>query len=404
MKKQMTLQELATELQKQNIIKRDFVVPASMLRFQNGELVIVGNKHNSVSEILNAAGIATDDSTTYKTTDSFDRQIAAKLEIPMPYFKRMRELISDTNAPSDILDKNVNEWLKRWNGNFLIRTFENADDNTYIARAFLGDRYRMLDNIDILFSALDAIKRSGVRLEIESCDLTDTRMYVRFICPDVVIQSPELLKNYRVPNGRRAPEGDNGIMAGFILSNSETGHGSTFIAPRLVVNACSNGMVFKQDSQRHVHLGGRLQETNAIDWSANTREKNIQLIMAQIGDAITTYLNPEYLGKSIDALVNEGQTKIENPVDAITNVARDLMFSDDSQKQLLSYFMTGGDYTGFGVVQAITYFAHDAATDADERYELEAVAVDYINPAKYDKQIVASDKPRRKSNKSFSQN
>jgi hypothetical protein len=151
-------------------------------------------------------------------------------------------------------------------------------------------------------------------------------------------------------------------------------------------------------------LGGRLQETQSIDWSANTREKNIQLIMAQITDAIAMYLNPEYLGKAIDTLVADGQTAVQNPVDAITNVGRDLMFSDDAQKQLLQYFMAGGDYTGFGVVQAITYYAHDAAANADERYELESCAVDYIDPKKYDKQIVVAEKTKRKSMKSFSNN
>ena len=393
----ITLNQLVDTLKIQNVQKRDMVVNSSNIKFVGGRLVISGSGQTQLSELLSSSGVNSDQTISYSTTEPFDRQMAAKLEIPMPYFGRMRNALGKTN----LLDTNVNEWLRLTNQNFLIRTLVDESSDTYIARAFLGDRYRMLDNIDILFSALEAVRKSGVNIKIESADLTDTKMYVRFIAPDVVIQSPELLKSYRVP-GTPNSTTEHGIMAGFVLSNSETGHGSSFIAPRMVVNACKNGMIFKEDSSRHVHLGGKLAESQAIEWSESTRRKNIELIMSQITDAVQTYLNPEYLGNAIGKLLDDGTKPIANPTNTIVNVANELQFSQNEQDKLLEYFMTGGDFTGFGVAQAITFFAHDASKDADQRFELEQAATEFVTAAyQFDEQPKAR---RRKSNKSFSEN
>jgi hypothetical protein len=44
------------------------------------------------------------------------------------------------------------------------------------------------------------------------------------------------------------------VFAGFVISNSETGHGSFKITPQI----CDNGLTLTQPSLTEVHLGGRL--------------------------------------------------------------------------------------------------------------------------------------------------
>jgi hypothetical protein len=42
-----------------------------------------------------------------------------------------------------------------------------------------------------------------------------------------------------------------------LVSNSETGHGSFLITPRLIAQVCGNGYTITRDAMREVHLGGR---------------------------------------------------------------------------------------------------------------------------------------------------
>lgn len=59
------------------------------------------------------------------------------------------------------------------------------------------------------------------------------------------------------------------VFAGFVISNSETGHGSFSIIPQITIQVCDNGMTFTRDAMREVHLGGRLQD-GVIRWSSDT--------------------------------------------------------------------------------------------------------------------------------------
>lgn len=148
-----------------------------------------------------------------------------------------------------------------------------------------------------------------------------------------------------------------------------------------------------------VHLGGKMDE-GKIDWSENTKQKNIELIISQVKDAVAIYTSNDYLGQSISKLEENGQSKLQNPIDAVINISQDLSFSEDKQKDLLAYFVESGDLTGFGVAQAVTFFAH-AKADADQQFELESMAVDIVNNIeKYDKPSA----PKKFSNKGFGKN
>ena len=135
--------------------------------------------------------------------------------------------------------------------------------------------------------------------------------------------------------------------------------------------------------------------------SRGNKTKNVELIIAQVKDAVKTYTSVDYLGQSIDKLEGNGTKMLTNPIDTITNISRELNFSEEKQKDRLSYFMQSSDLTGFGVAQAVTYFAH-AKADADQQFELEAVAMDIVtNIEKFDKPAQAVKKG---SQKGFSKN
>lgn len=210
-------------------------------------------------------------------------------------------------------------------------------------------------------------------------------MYVRFIAPEIVKSAPELLKNYKVPNGRNDDSGF-GVCSGFILSNSETGHATFTIAPRLTVLACRNGMIFHKDKIAERHLGTKM-DIGTFDWSEDTRQKELELIQCQVKDAVNAYLSTDYLGIVLNELSMKGSKALEHPVDAVQNISLSLGFSEERKNELLSYFVQGGDTTGFGAVQSLTYLAQKVQPDL--RYELETASISILdNIGNYDRPAV----------------
>ena len=371
--KNLSLQEIVKQLQNQNLLKQDFVVPSKYLKMVGSNLIVINeSKLDSLTKLLLDTGISIDVDDLQKielaVLDCCHSQIGTRLDIPKKYYDKM--LIKEQYH--HLLDYNVTSWFAEKNeNNFLLRTFIDREEKTGIARAILSDRYNVLDNYDVMLATLDAIRESGINVQIESGDITDTKFYMRFVCPDIEMDAPEILKNYRVPDGT---QGGNGIISGFVISNSETGNGKFSISPRAVVLACRNGMIFKNDAFQKTHLGAKMEEFTTIDWSEETRQKNYELVCSQVKDAIKYYASEEYLGAKIHELVEKGNKELTYPIETIKNVSKHLSISEEKESSILNYFIKSGDTNAFGVTQALTYYAQHNASP-EERYEIESESV-----------------------------
>jgi hypothetical protein len=371
--KNLSLQEIVKQLQNQNLLKQDFVVPSKYLKMVGSNLIVINeSKLDSLTKLLLDTGISIDVDDLQKielaVLDCCHSQIGSRLDIPKKYYDKM--LIKEQYH--HLLDYNVTSWFAEKNeNNFLLRTFIDREEKTGIARAILSDRYNVLDNYDVMLATLDAIRESGINVQIESGDITDTKFYMRFVCPDIEMDAPEILKNYRVPDGT---QGGNGIISGFVISNSETGNGKFSISPRAVVLACRNGMIFKNDAFQKTHLGAKMEEFTTIDWSEETRQKNYELVCSQVKDAIKYYASEEYLGAKIHELVAKGNKELTYPIETIKNVSKHLSISEEKESSILNYFIKSGDTNAFGVTQALTYYAQHNASP-EERYEIESESV-----------------------------
>jgi hypothetical protein len=375
MKRQTTLAELVTELKDQNLQKKDFVVPANLLSMENGQLVVNNyNDDDSLFKLLQEVGIKTEDDKKLilNCLPILHQNLSDKLDIPRRYYNKIQSL-----EETSLIDMNVSHWLKNMKGNVFLRTFINKDENEGYARAILSDRYNVIDNFDVLFATLEAVKESGLNLKIEDngCDLTESKMYIRFVLPDVEINAPDLLKNYKSPKGDSGV--GNGVITGFVITNSELGQGSFSISPRAVVLKCSNGMVFKNDAFGKIHLGGKMGEYSSIDWSEETKRKNYELIQAQVKDAVKKFTSEDYLAKKISELNEYAETDLKHPIETVKNVSKVLNITEEKEKSILDFFMRGGDFTPMGISQALTFFAHET-NDADEAHEMEVAAIEIL--------------------------
>ncbi|MFC0860756.1 hypothetical protein ACFHYQ_00445 [Sphaerimonospora cavernae] len=53
---------------------------------------------------------------------------------------------------------------------FLVRALRGTGDGAGVARAFLSDRYKIIDNLDVLMAALDGVRLAGADVRIDGCD------------------------------------------------------------------------------------------------------------------------------------------------------------------------------------------------------------------------------------------
>lgn len=369
------LMDLRRLLLEQHARKIDVVSPASRIRSKDGNIVLTGNEPQLTEE-----GV-TDVNGTYRPTEIFDEGIADKLSIPLSYVRRMRE-----NRP-DLYDLNVNGLLRgkarlvdgqqQWQypadqRSFLIRAFRGDDGGEGVARAFLSDRYAVMDNLDALTAALDGVRQAGLHVDVDGCDLTDRRMYVRLKAPEVQAFAPQLLKGYRSPFSGETGADNPTVFAGLVISNSETGGGAFQIVPRLIVQVCSNGMVIQKDAMRAVHLGGKLGD-GVIKWRQDTEEKNLKLVTAKARDAVTTFLDVDYMKRVLDDMTEAAGHEIRRP-DDVKLVTKKLMFDQQQSDAVFAMFVKSGDTTAGGVMGAVTAAAQ-TMKDADKAHEMESLSI-----------------------------
>ena len=377
-----SLEDIVAILRTNQARKLDVVVPASKIRSENGVLV--------VSDMLDltGGGVTTVDG-HYLPTAIADAQIGEKLGIPGPYLATMRD------KRPDLYDKNVNGWLHGNAGprgdenwplyppdprNFLLRLFRPGDDGELgVARSLLSDAYKPIEDLDVLMTTLEGVKEAGVTTQITAADLTDRRMYVRFIAPQVNAMAMTLLRRYRSPFSGAAGIDDPITYAGFEVSNSEVGHGAFSIAPYIMIKVCKNGMTVRDQAVRAQHLGQKL-EVGQIKWSDATQAKNLDLIRAKTVDAIRAFLSTEWLEKTIADIEGKSEIEVTKPEETIKVVSQKLRYSEAQQDDILRMFIKGGDLTTGGVMQAVTASAQNQK-DADVAADMQADALRVLDLA-----------------------
>jgi len=354
-----TLEDLAALLRSQHARKVDVVARPSAIRARGGQLVI-----DDTEPVLGADGV-TMTAGSYRPTGVCDQGIADKLGIPAAYLRRMRE------EHPGLYDQNVNGWLERDDRAFLLRCLR-GDGGSGVARAFLSDGYKFIDNLDVLMAALDGVHQAGYPVQVDACDLSERRMYVRVRCEQVRVLAPVLLAGYRSPFTGAPADGNPVVSAGFVISNSETGCGAAAITPRLVARVCSNGMTITRDAVRAVHLGERMDE-GTITWSGDTTGKMLGVLTAKTRDAVRAFLDPAYVERAVRALEKDAGHPVTDPDEAVRVVGSELRFGDSQQKQILAHFIRGGVVTAGGIMHAVTSAAQ-VTDDPDMAHEMEAAA------------------------------
>lgn len=164
MKSGVSLQQMLTEVKRQSESKEDYLIAPNRLRMESyGKEMFLHLSDDSGTELIEPMTI----------TGIAHRQIGTHLRIPAAYYDRMRE------ERPDLLAYNANTWFKQENSQRMLRTLDGS------ARAYLSNRYRRIDNIDIAGVTLPIL--GGLPdIRFESCQITESRMYIyNFRSPEI---------------------------------------------------------------------------------------------------------------------------------------------------------------------------------------------------------------------------
>ena len=348
MKTGKTLTELATELDRQQNEKRDFVADSRKL--------YMDPQDNYLELNLGTGPLAEEHGNRehFEVKHNAHRQIADWAKIPAQYYDRM---------PNDLRAVNVNHWLKNEPGQRMVRTLDGK------VRAFMSDRYRVLDNFD-LATAILPILQEVPDMDVVSTELTENRMYIKALFPRIE---------------REVKRGDV-VQSGVVISNSEIGKGSLRVEPLVYRLVCLNGMI-SNISQKKYHIGKAAGEADAAMeiYRDETLEADDHAFWLKVQDTVRASVDQASFDKIVDAMARTTEMGFEvGPAEVIERTAKHFNLTDGEGQSVLSHLIQGGDLSGYGLLNALTRTSQDIE-DYDRATEFERMGGQIIelNPSQW---------------------
>ena len=325
MKTGRDLMDVLIELDNQNKLKRDFIAPAGKLRLlDDGETFEMGGKES------------------FSTTPLFHRQLGSALGIPAKYYDLMKE------EKPELLANNVNTWLSGRPNNYMVRALGDT------ARAFLSERYRRRDNMEIANAVLPLFAGGGSR--VESCEVTEHRMYIK-----IVNQRLEM----------EVSKGDV-VQAGVVISNSEVGLGAVSVQPLVYRLACTNVICDMGQRKNHVGRQNQLMEDYSM-YSDETLEAEDKAFLMKLKDVALAAIEENRFSMVVDRLRATTDMKITGDIQKVVELSSNSFgLNGDEQSSVLRYLIEGGDLSLYGLSNAVTRTSQDIES-YDRATELEGI-------------------------------
>ena len=332
MKTGKNIQELVTELQRQQSEKRDYISPADALQLQDdGRTLTMRNMD-------------------FQATSLFHRQMGDALGIPAKYYDKMQQ------AKPSLLAKNVNSWLSDKDQSYMVRTLSG------MARALLSDRYRRIDNLEVA-SAVLPIFAGQQDMEVVSSDVTEQKMYIKIVSKRIEAKCV----------------GDV-VQAGVAISNSEVGMGAVSVLPLVYTLKCSNGMIVNSLAERKTHLGRAvkgLEDFGII--SDEAAEAEDRAFLLKLRDIVHNAFDEVRFAEIVATMEKSAEAKITGKVtDVVELTARTYSLNDGEREGILKYLIEGGDLSRYGLGNAITRTSQDIGS-YDRATQLEGIGWNVVN-------------------------
>lgn len=314
MKNGLSIENLAAEVIQQNSLKKDFVADTrAMTMSDSGRLFLNNTGDFGINSLCH-------------------EQIATRIGIPKKYYDRM--LIE---APALLAD-NVNHWFGEKPERRLLRT------NNGTARAFLSDRYRQIDNFDLMAAVMPVIKSLGCR--VESSQLTERHMYLKVVTDRIQVE---------------VKKGDV-VQAGLVISNSEVGCGSVRVEPLAFFLSCLNGMISQDYAMKKYHVGRGAGDTESDAYEFfkdSTRRADDRAFFLKVRDIVEGSFNEANFRMITNKLLDATKREIRDPLEVVEKTTKLYELSEEEKSGILKRLIEGADLSQYGLSAAITRHSQD---------------------------------------------
>lgn len=358
MKSGITLQALAAEIERRANLKKDMLAPTTNMVMHAQDSGIVDLRIGDDDYMVN--GVAHD-------------QIGDHTGIPAKYYDRMLK-----DHP-DLLATNVNEWFNKYPAVRMARTLDG------VARAFLSDSYRPLENEDLARAVLPVLYEK--QLSVMSCEITDKRMYIKAV--DQKVQREIEQKGGHFGDGKHNIV--RVVAPAITISNSEVGKGALSVLAGVYDGFCTNLATFGERSARKYHVGSKHdmgEEVYAI-LSNETRRKTDAALWAQIGDVCRAAFDRAAFDSLCDKIDATTTQRIDgDPVKVIKLASNKFDMTEGEGSDILKHLIEGGDLSRFGLYNAITRTAQDIES-YDRATEFERIGAKVIELPRAEWQTMA---------------
>lgn len=337
MKVGRSITDLAAEIQRQATAKRDYLVDTPAV-----QMTMAGNTGNDLQlrfadRELTIGGTAHD-------------QIADTFAVPKKYYDRMM-----ATAPG-LLVTNVNWWMGQMPAKRLIRTLDDK------ARAFLSDRYRPMDNLELAEAVLPVIADLGC--EVVSAEITDRRLYLKAVDKSVVRELKA--KGQTLGVGHDAFRLDH-LSPCISVSNSEIGDGTLSVTAGTFNHGCTNlAWMRGEGSMKKYHVAGKGQWGDFSEEQVyalltdRTKELTDAALWATVRDVVRGAFDTARFEATVARLQGTTEHAITGDVPKVVEVtAKHYGFNDGERKSVLDHLIRGGDLSQYGLHNAITRAAED---------------------------------------------
>ena len=262
-----------------------------------------------------------------------------------------------------------------------------TDGGVGTLRAFVSDKFKTFDHVNLLQSALPQLMDSDARFQVVNAEVTDKRLYLR-------------LKSL-VHTGDGAGVGD--VMAnGIGLQNSEVGAGSVSVYQIAWTLACLNGMQ-TQNKTRSSHItSGR----DADDWgllSDQAKDADNHALELKIRDLVRVYSSrdafDDVLQKMRDAAADVIDGDAVDKTDMVANLGAVMKLTKKETDDVLNGLLDTIGQSGYErekplsratLINAVTAVSHKADADDVDMWQQRGGQLLDMRPADWQRVAVAA--------------
>lgn len=338
MKHGRSVTDLRAEIERQHRSKQDYIINTNQMKMDNNYIVFTDTDGSGEED--------------FPLTEVAHRQLAEYAGIPAKYYDRMK-----LQAP-DLLAENVNHWFGTYNQNRLVRVLDHN------VRAFLSDRYMVLDNYDLSQIVVPILAERQAR--IVSAEITETHLYIQAIFWEI---EGEVKR-------------DDIIKAGIIIRNSEVGLGAVRIEPLLYRLKCENGMIANDFAMKKFHLGSKKDGGEGDIYqllSDETKMLDSKATLMKVRDILSAVVTEEIFHNKLLPVVQRAMgIPIDNPIRAIENVTNKYSLTEDEHNAVLKNTYQN-EMSLWGIANAVTQYANSDKVKYDRTIQLQEIGWDMLS-------------------------